>query len=68
MPGMNGLETTTKIRESNKSYKDVKIIAWSASIFDQVSKEYLNAGMNDFSSKPVKPKKLYQKIMALVQN
>jgi PAS domain S-box-containing protein len=49
MPGMDGYETTRKIREFNK---DVIIIAQTAHAFKGEREKALEAGCNDFLTKP----------------
>lgn len=63
MPVLNGYEAAIAIRNiSNNRYKNVPIIALTASAmidtFDKVKK----AGMNDFIAKPFSPEELYKKI------
>jgi len=57
MPEMNGLEATRKIRDPNSSVNnhDIPIIAMTANAMQGDREECLNAGMNDYMSKPVKP-------------
>lgn len=53
MPKMNGPEAARTIRESDKWYKDIPIIAMTASK-DQEDKDIcIQAGMNHFISKPI---------------
>ena len=49
MPGMNGMETTIKIREFNK---DLPVIALTAVEVGELREEILQAGMNDIINKP----------------
>ncbi|NJW51734.1 response regulator [Salinimicrobium sp. CDJ15-91] len=49
MPGMNGMETTMKIREFNP---DVPVIALTAVEVGEMKEEILKAGMNDIINKP----------------
>lgn len=49
MPGMNGMETTVKIREFNK---DIPVIALTAVEVGELKDEILQAGMNDIINKP----------------
>ncbi len=59
MPGMDGFETTKAIRKTNK---DVPIIAFSADVSDEAKEMAINAGMNDFITKPFDPERLFNKI------
>ncbi len=65
MPVMDGLETTRRIRNSDNQYKDIQIMAWTASVLNEDTQLLLEAGMDDFISKPFKPKELYDKIIKL---
>lgn len=53
MPVMGGLEAVYKIREFNK---DIVIIALTANAFETDRKDALEAGCNEFLSKPLKKK------------
>ncbi len=55
MPVMDGYEASRKIREFNK---DVIIIAQTANAFSGDKKEALEAGCNDYISKPIKKEAL----------
>ncbi len=59
MPVMNGIEATKRIRTTSQ----VPIIALTANASKQESDKCINAGMNDYLSKPFKPQELYAKIM-----
>ncbi len=61
MPVMDGYETTRKIRE-NERFKDLPIIAMTASALPSDEQKCLDAGMNAFVSKPIQIKKLFQTI------
>jgi FOG: CheY-like receiver len=50
MPNMDGLEATRHIREFDKQ---VPIIAVTANAFDSDRKNALEAGCNDFVTKPI---------------
>jgi len=62
MPVMNGIESSTKIRELS----DVPIIALTANASSQEEARCKNAGMNDYLTKPFKPEELHSKIMGLL--
>ena len=50
MPVMDGIEATKKIREFNT---DILIIAMTANAFMEDKNRCLEAGMNDYLSKPI---------------
>lgn len=61
MPEMGGIEATQEIR--NRGY-NLPIIALSAEVSEHVRDRVIDAGMNDYSSKPFVPKELKQKILS----
>jgi CheY-like chemotaxis protein len=60
MPVMSGIEATEEIRR--KGNTTLPIVALTADVFKEGKERCLEAGMNDFLSRPVKPEKLEQKI------
>lgn len=61
MPGMNGIQTASRIRERGKaSGKRVPIIAMTAHARDTDRQQCLQAGMDGFITKPVPPDTLRQ--------
>ncbi|MBL4799264.1 MAG: response regulator [Oleispira sp.] len=59
MPGMNGLEATRLIRK-NKAPKDLPIIALTAHAVADEKDKILQAGMNDYQTKPINNAQLMQ--------
>lgn len=66
MPGMDGLETTERARNQLK-LTDLPIIALTAGALLEERKRALNAGMNDFLTKPINPSKLINVIRTCVE-
>ncbi|HUB61768.1 MAG TPA: ATP-binding protein [Puia sp.] len=60
MPILDGFSCTRKIR---KHFKDLPIIAVTASPKNEIISEIISCGMNDFVSKPFKPNELRAKIL-----
>ena len=60
MPLLDGFSCTRKIR---KHFKDIPIIAVTASPKNEIINEIMACGMNDFVSKPFKPNELRAKIL-----
>jgi PAS domain S-box-containing protein len=62
MPLMNGLDATRAIRRL-ANYRDTPILAMTANAFAEDRRECLDAGMNDFIPKPVRPEELFGKVL-----
>lgn len=63
MPEMDGYETTRRVRELNgDKYKQLPIIALTASAMLNIQDKAFLIGMNDYISKPFNPDELYMKI------
>ncbi len=58
MPVMDGFEATSEIRK-NKKYKDLSIVAMTADAMTGVREKVIDAGMNDYVTKPIVPKDLW---------
>jgi signal transduction histidine kinase/CheY-like chemotaxis protein len=63
MPQMDGVDATIKIRELEKlSNRCVPIIALTAGALKEEQERCINAGMNDFITKPIEPDKFLKAI------
>jgi CheY-like chemotaxis protein len=64
MPEMDGIEATKVIRnmDSKVLKHDIPIIAMTAHALKGDRDICLDAGMNDYTSKPIQPKELFEKI------
>ena len=60
MPEMDGLEATQKIRASGADYANIPIVAFTANDIAEDRQKCLDAGMNDYMSKPVNIDRLTQ--------
>jgi Signal transduction histidine kinase len=59
MPGMDGLEATRQIRAMGRRYASLPILAMTAHAFAHDRDACLEAGMNDYLSKPLQRDQLY---------
>ena len=66
MPGIDGLETTERVRK-NLGLTSLPIIALTAGALVEEKKRALEAGMNDFLTKPIDPSKLINVLRSLVE-
>lgn len=66
MPGMDGIETCTELRK-NKQLKDTLIMFLTARSEDYSQIAGLDAGADDYISKPVKPKVFISKVNSLLR-
>jgi CheY-like chemotaxis protein len=63
MPEMGGIEATQVIRAKQEPYfKQLPIIALTASMLTSEREEIEQSGMNDFILKPFDPQKLFEKL------
>ena len=53
MPGMTGIETVRRLRESTGPEARLPVIALTADVFSRRPDEYRALGFNDFVSKPI---------------
>ncbi|MBF0117864.1 MAG: response regulator [Desulfobacterales bacterium] len=62
MPVMDGFEATKKIRDPSSKVinHNVPVIAMTAHAMKGVKEQCLDAGMNDYISKPIKPEALFK--------
>ena len=58
MPELDGIEAARQIREKGYSKTDLPIIALTAHVFEEDRKRCIEAGMNDFLSKPLSIRQL----------
>jgi len=58
MPGMDGIETTQKIRAMGNQFIQLTIIALTANAISGVRETFLREGMDDFLAKPIMIKDL----------
>jgi PAS domain S-box-containing protein len=59
MPGIDGFETTKKLRKMSDYYSKVPIFALSAAAPEEVIEKVKESGMNEMITKPFNPKQLY---------
>lgn len=65
MPGIDGYETTQRIRAESTNNPKVKILGHSASAFKEDKDRCINAGMDGFVAKPLSKRELFQEIQRL---
>jgi len=58
MPGMDGFEATAAIRELSSDHNDMPIVAMTAHALQDDRRRVLDAGMDDYLSKPVSLERL----------
>ncbi len=67
MPEMNGLDATAKIRKLSGSVAKIPILAFTAYATTGEAEKCIDAGMDDYVSKPVSPEVLAKKIADLLE-
>ena len=66
MPEMDGLETTCRIREQEKETgAHIPIIAMTAHALNSDRERFLEAGMDGYLTKPIRPEELFATIEAV---
>jgi signal transduction histidine kinase/CheY-like chemotaxis protein len=63
MPGLDGYETSRRIRSLPAQHRQVPIIALSADVMMETRERVIEEGMDDFISKPFDPNELYGKMV-----
>jgi signal transduction histidine kinase len=64
MPKMDGYEASRMIRNiPGEKFKQLPIIALTASVLSEVNTKVIDAGMNDYVAKPFDPTELYNKMV-----
>jgi PAS domain S-box-containing protein len=67
MPEMDGYHAAKNIRELGaEHFHNIPIIAITASAFNEIRTKVMEAGMNDFVTKPINPEELYVKLKKYV--
>lgn len=68
MPKMDGYTASRAIRDlPGARFKELPIIALTASVLAEINRKVLDAGMNDYVSKPFNPMELYTKITQYIR-
>lgn len=68
MPDLDGYQTTKRLRaENDQYYKNLPIIALTASVLEDNLEEIEKSGMTDFQLKPFKPEELAKKIAKYIK-
>jgi len=68
MPEMDGIDATKSIRANEKNNQHIPIVAMTANAMKGDKEKCLNAGMDDYLSKPVSPDKLKTIMLKWVKN
>jgi len=63
MPVMDGLQATRSIRKLNSASSTIPIIAMTANVFAEDRNKCMQAGMNDFVTKPIQQSTLMEKLV-----
>src|SRR5581483_7042366 len=65
LPGMSGLEVATHIRELPGG-REAKIVALTASVFEEQREAVLAVGVDDFVRKPARPGTVFERMAKLL--
>jgi CheY-like chemotaxis protein len=65
LPNVDGYQATSAIREKDQN---IPIVALTAAAMLQEKEKVLSSGMNDYLTKPFKPRDLYNKITSAMLN
>ena len=69
MPDLDGYEATRRIRnKTDLKYQKIPILALTASSIQDIRSQIIEAGMNDYISKPFDPEELFGKILKYTEN
>ena len=65
MPEMDGYEASQAVRngKAGELYKDIPIIAMTANAMVGDKDKCIEAGMDDYVSKPIKPEVLFERLL-----
>ena len=66
MPVMDGLEATRRIRQL-PGYENTPILAMTANAFAEDKERCLEAGMNDFLTKPINPGQIFSRLLGWLE-
>jgi CheY-like chemotaxis protein len=66
MPVMDGITATLEIRR-NEKYRDLPIVAMTANAMAQDRQRCLDAGMNDYLSKPIEPDEVWRVLLKCIR-
>lgn len=67
MPGMDGIETLSRIRQMGKAYDELPVIALTANVMYGARERYVNMGFHDFIEKPIVVSKLEETLGRYLQ-
>jgi PAS domain S-box-containing protein len=68
MPGIDGFETTRKLRKMSEYYSKIPIIALTAAAPGEVGERVREAGMNEMVTKPFNSNQLYKTIKSYLKD